>query len=197
MGSTFAMLGYFCVGTLFGLAVMAVVLAVASRRRGLEAALSKAYGPLHALLSENAAARAKVGEVEGRLMSTYASESAPFSPEEKKGAAEAFLAVEVSMSERVINPNRKRMREVVAEWGHLLRDDDYLALTSELGLATAVRLLAEAGLPKGLRDDRPLADKEGDVLEQIRQTYLELARQRRAGFLTSLAQGVRHLFAAD
>ncbi len=197
MGSTVATLGYFCVGTLFGLAVMAVVLAVAARRRGLETALNRAYGPLHALLSENAAARAKVAEIEDRLMSTYASESAPFSPDDKKGAAEAFLAAEVSMSERVIDPNRERMREVVAEWGYLLRDDDYLALTSELEQAAASRVLAEAGLPQGLRDERPLADKEGDVLEQIRQTYLELARQRRAGFLASLAQGVKHLFAAD
>jgi hypothetical protein len=197
MGNTVSTLGYLCVGTLFGLAVMAVVLAVASRRRGLEAALSKAYGPLHALLSENAAARAKVGEVENRLMATYASESAPFSHDEKKGAAEAFLAVEVSMSERVIDPNRKRMTEIVAEWGHLLRDDDYLAITSELGGATASRLLAEAGLPKGLRDEQSTADKEGDVLEQVRQTYLELARQRRAGFLAALMQGVKHLFSAE
>jgi hypothetical protein len=197
MGNTFSTLGYLCVGTLFGLAVMAVVLAVASRRRGLEAALSKAYGPLHALLNENAAARAKIGEVEDRLMATYASESAPFSPEEKKGAAEAFLALEVSISERVVDPNRKRMMEIVAEWGHLLRDDDYLALTSELGRAKASQLLAEAGLPKGLRDEQPPADREGDVLEQVRQTYLELARQRRAGFLAALVQGVKHLFSAE
>lgn len=197
MGNTFSTLGYLCVGTLFGLAVMAVVLAVASRRRGLEAALSKAYGPLHALLNENAAARAKVGEVEDRLMATYASESAPFSPDEKKGAAEAFLALEVNISERVVDPNRKRMMEIVAEWGHLLRDDDYLALTSELGRATASQLLAEAGLPKGLRDEQSPADREGDVLEQVRQTFLELARQRRAGFLAALVQGVKHLFSAE
>jgi hypothetical protein len=35
------------------------------------------------------------------------------------------------------------------------------------------------------------------VLEQIRQTYLELARQRRAGFLAALVQGVKHLFSAE
>lgn len=197
MGNTMASLGYFCVGTLFGLAAMALVYAAARRRRAVDAALSKAYGPLHTLLSENVAARAKVGEVEDRLMSTYASESAPFSPEEKKAAAEAFLAVEVSISERVVNPNRERMRDVVAEWGHLLRDDDYLAVTAELGEAAAARVVSEAGLPKGLRGERPVADKEGDVLEQIRQSYLELTRQRRAGFFSALAQGVKHMFAAD
>lgn len=197
MGNTMASLGYFCVGTLFGLAAMALVYAVARRRRALDAALSKAYGPLHALLSENAAARAKVDGVEERLMATYAGESAPFSPDEKKAAAEAFLVFEARMSERVINANRERMRDVVAEWGHLLRDDDYLALTAELAQAAAARLLSEANLPKGLREERPAADKESDVLEQVRHTYLELTRQRRAGFISALAQGVRHIFSAD
>jgi hypothetical protein len=197
MGNAASTLAYFCVGTIFGLGLMAVVLAVAGRRRALEAALSKAYGPLHALLTENAMARAKTAEVEDRLMATYASESAPYSPDEKKKAAEAFLSFEVGVAEQVIGPNRERMRDVVAEWGYLLRDDDYLSLTSELGRASASRLVAEAGLPKGLRDGEPLADREDDVLEQVRETYLELARQRRAGFIASLLQGMKHLFSAE
>ncbi|GEM_PF-2351900 len=197
MGNTMTSLGYFCVGTLFGLTAMALVYAVARRRRAVDAALSKAYGPLHALLGENAAARSKVNEMEERLLATYAGESAPFSPEEKKAAAEAFLAVEVKTLARVINPNRERMRDIIAEWGYLLRDDDYLALTAELAQATTAGLFTEVNLPKGLRDERPAADREGDVLEQIRHTYLELTRQRRAGFLSALAQGIRHIFAAD
>lgn len=197
MGNQLASLGYLCVGTLFGLGLMAAVFAVARRRRALDAALSKAYGPLHALLSENDAARAKVSELEDRLMRAYASESAPFSPDEKKAAAEAFLAAEVGVTERVLNPNRERMRAIVADWGHLLRDDDYLAVTTELASATAARALSEAELPKPLRDERPLEDKEADVLEQVRHTYLELTRQRRAGFFAALAQGVKHLFVAD
>jgi hypothetical protein len=197
MGNQLASLGYLCVGTLFGLGLMAAVFAVARHRRALEAALSKAYGPLHALLSENDAARAKVGEIEDRLMKAYASESAPFSPDEKKAAAEAFLAAEVGVTERVLNPNRERMREIVADWGHLLRDDDYLAVATELARATAARALSAAELPKLLRDERASEDREADVLEQVRHTYLELTRQRRAGFIAALAQGVKHLFAAD
>lgn len=190
-------LGYLCVGTLFGLAAMAIVLAVARRRRTVDENLSKAYGPLHALLSENVAARAKITELEERLMSNYAAESSPYSAEEKKAAAEGFLAAEVKTRERVIDPNRERMRQIVGEWGHLLRDDDYLSLTVELSQATAARVLAELNLPKGMRDKRVIADIEADVLEQIRVTYLELSRERRAGFLPALLQGIKHTFSAD
>jgi hypothetical protein len=197
MGNSLASVGYFCVGTLFGLVAMALVVAVARRRRALDLALSNAYGPLHALLDENEAARRRVAEAEERLMSTYASESSPYSPEEKKAAAEAFLALEAAMMARVLNPNRERMRAVVAEWGHLLRDDDYLALSGELARATTARVLAETDLPKKLRDERPAADREADVLEQVRGTYLELSRQRRAGFLAALAQGVKHMFSGE
>jgi hypothetical protein len=197
MGNSLASLGYFCVGTLFGLAAMALVFAVARRRRALDVALGNAYGPLHALLDENEAARRRVAEAEERLMSTYASESSPYSPEEKKAAAEAFLALEAAMMARVLNPNRERMRAVVAEWGHLLRDDDYLALSAELARATTARVLAETDLPKKLRDERPAADREADVLEQVRGTYLELSRRRRAGFLSALAQGVKHVFSGE
>jgi hypothetical protein len=197
MNSALASLGYLCVGTLFGLAVMAVVLAVAARRRTADEKLSRAYGPLHALLTENAAARAKITELEERLMSNYAAESSPFSAEEKKAAAEGFLSAEVKIRERVISPNRERMRQIVGEWGHLLNDDDYLALTDELARASATRVLAELNLPKGMREKRDGADREDDVLDQIRVTYLDLSQERRAGFVPSLLQGVKHLFAAD
>ena len=190
-------MGYLCVGTLFGLAVMAIVLAVARRRRTVDESLSRAYGPLHAFLSENVAARAKITELEERLMSNYAAESSPYSAEEKKAAAEGFLSAEVKTRERVLDPNRERMRGIVGEWGHLLRDDDYLSLTAELSQATAARVLAELNLPKGMRDKRVTVDMEVDVLEQIRVTYLELSRERRAGFLPALLQGVKHTFSAD
>lgn len=189
-------LGYLCVGTLFGLAVMAIVLAVAARRRAVDENLSRAYGPLHALLSENAAARAKIAEMEERLMANYAAESSPHSPEEKKAAAEGFLALEVRLRERVINPNRERMRRLVAEWGHLLRDDDYLVLADELSRAAATQVLAELNLPKGMRDKRETLDREGDVLGQIRETYLDLSQERRAGFLPALMHGIKHMFSA-
>jgi hypothetical protein len=197
MSSALTSLGYLCVGTLFGLAVMATALAVAARRRLADEKLSRAYGPLHALLSENAAARAKIAELEERLMSNYAAESSPYSAEEKKGAAEGFLSAEVKIRERVINPNRERMRQIVGEWGHLLRDDDHLSLTDELARASATRVLAELNLPKGMREKRDGADREDDVLDQIRVTYLDLSQERRAGFLPSLLQGIKHLFAAD
>jgi hypothetical protein len=197
MSNPLTSLGYLCVGTLFGLAVMAVVLAVARRRRTVDESLSRAYGPLHALLSENAGARAKIAEMEERLMSNYAAESAPYSAEEKKAAAEGFLAAEMKIRERVLNPNRESMRRLVAEAGHLLRDDDYLSVTAELAEATAARALADLNLPKAMRDKRPVADREGDVLEQIRVTYLDLSRERRAGFFRALLQGIKHLFAAD
>jgi len=190
-------LGYLCVGTLFGLAVMAIVLAVARRRRTVDENLSRAYGPLHALLSENVAARAKITELEERLMSNYAAESSPYSAEEKKAAAEGFLSAEVKTRDRVIGPNRERMRQIVGEWGHLLRDDDYLSLTDELARASANRVLAELNLPKGMREKRDASDREDDVLEQIRVTYLDLSRERGAGFLPALLQGIKHLFAAD
>jgi hypothetical protein len=197
MGSALTSLAYLCVGTLFGLAVMAIVLAVVARRRAADEKLSRAYGPLHALLSENAAARAKVTELEERLMTNYAAESSPFSAEEKKVAAEGFLSAEVKIRERVINPNRERMRQIVGEWGHLLRDDDYLSLTDELARASSTRVLAELNLPKGMRDKPDAADPEAGVLEQIRVTYLDLSRERRAGFLPALMQGIKHMFAAD
>ncbi|UCH78950.1 MAG: hypothetical protein JSU81_03095 [Candidatus Coatesbacteria bacterium] len=196
MGNPLATLGYLCLGTLFGLAVMALTFAVARRRASTDEALSRAYGPLHALLSENASARAKVKELEEKLMAAYASESAPYSPEEKKAAAEGFLAAEVRMTRQIIAPNRERIRAVVAEWGHLLRDDDYLALTAEAARWATEGLLTEVDLPKVLREERPLADPEGDLLEQMRESYLELSYQRRAGFFPSLAQGVKSLFAA-
>jgi hypothetical protein len=197
MGNPLATLGYLCLGTLFGLAVMALTFAVARRRVAIDQALSRAYGPLHALLSENASARAKVREIEEKLMAAYASESAPYSPEEKKAAAEGFLAAEVRMNRQVVAPNRERMRLIVAEWGHLLRDDDYLALTAEAARSAAEGLLAEVELPKVLREERPLADPEAAVLEQIRETYLELSYQRRAGFFPALLQGIKSLFAAE
>lgn len=190
-------MAYLCVGTLFGLAVMAIVLAVAARRRAADEKLSRAYGPLHALLTENAAARAKIAELEERLMSAYAAESSPYSAEEKKAAAEGFLSAEVKIRERVINPNRERMRQIVGEWGHLLADDDYLSLTDELSRASATRVLEELNLPKGMREQRDASDREDDVLDQIRVTYLDLSQERRAGFFTALLKGVKHLFAAD
>jgi hypothetical protein len=197
MNSALTSLGYLCVGTLFGLAVMAIVLAVAARRRIADEKLSRAYGPLHALLTENAAARAKITELEERLMSAYAAESSPYSADEKKAAAEGFLSAEVKIRERVIDPNRERMRRMVGEWGHLLRDDDYLSLTDELARASSGRVLAELNLPKGMREKRDASDREDDVLEQIRVTYLELSQERRAGFLPALTRGIKHLFAAD
>jgi len=196
MGNPLATLGYLCLGTLFGLAVMALTLAVARRRAATDEALSRAYGPLHALLSENASARAKVKELEDKLMAAYASESAPYTPEEKKAAAEGFLAAEVAMNRQVIAPNRERMRAIVAEWGHLLRDDDYLALTAEAARSATDRIVAEVELPKVLREERPLADPEAAVLEQIRESYLELSYQRRAGFFPSLVLGIKSLFSA-
>jgi hypothetical protein len=197
MSSAVTSLGYLCVGTLLGLAVMALVFAVARRRRAVDEALSRAYGPLHALLGENAAGRSKITELEERLMSNYAAESSPYSAEEKKAAAEGFLAAEGEIRERVTDPNRERMRQIVAAWGHLLRDDDYLSLTAELSQATAARILAGLNLPKGMRDQRPAVDREGDVLEQIRATYLELSHERRAGFLRALGQGIKHTFSAE
>ena len=130
-------------------------------------------------------------------MSNYAAESSPFSPDEKKAAAEGFLSAEVKIRERVINPNRERMRQLVGEWGHLLRDDDYMSLTDELSRASAARVLTELNLPKGMREQRDVSDREDDVLDQIRVTYLDLSQERRAGFLPSLLQGVKHMFSAD
>jgi hypothetical protein len=197
MGNALGSLAYLCVGTLFGLGMMALVVVVARRRAVVDEALCKAYGPLHNLLSENVAARAKVGEIEDKLMENYASESSPFPPEEKKAAAEAFLAAEVKILDGVIKPNRERMRAIMAEWGHFLRDDDYLSLTAELSQATTYRLLTEVSMPKTLRGERPPVENEGHVLDQIRETYLDLSRERRAGFFPAVVRGLKHMFTSE
>ncbi len=182
-------------GTLFGLVAMALVVAVAARRRFLDDVLGKAYGPIHVLLGENVAARARLAKMEEKLMATYASESAPFTTEQKKAAAEAFLTVERQIMEEVVYANRERMKNVIAEWGHLLDDDDYLALAEELAGAVVVRVLHDADLPPELREPPP-ANYEAELLEQFKMKYLGRSGERRAGFLGSLAGGLKHMFAA-
>ncbi len=193
MAQAFAPLGYFCVGTLFGLAVMALVLAVARRRRVLDDALTRVYGPLHQMLGENAAARARVAQLEKKLMENYASESAPYSQEDKKAAAEAFLAAETRVQANVIGANQERMREIVAAWGHLLDDGDYLTLADEVARAGVRRAVNDNQLPKVLREPPPPSNDEA-ILEQIRYRFLALSGERRAGFFPALFAGIKHLF---
>jgi len=194
MGNVLAPFAYLCVGTLFGLAVMALLAAVARRRRVLDETLSKVYGPLQYLLGENVTARAKVAEIEKRLMETYAPESAPFSQDEKKGAAEAYLAAGGRLAGAVLIPNQDRMKEIVTAWGHFLDDGDYLALSDELARAAVRRALGDGALPKQLREPPPARDNEADILEPIRERFLALSAERRAGFFRSLIFGVKHLF---
>jgi hypothetical protein len=190
-----AAVAYLLVGILAGLAIGAVAAAMARRRRLADDALTRAYGPAHALLSENAAARAKVAEIEKRLMDNYSPESAPYSPAEKKAAAEAFLAAEAAITADVVAVNWEKMKEVVATSGHLLDDADFLALADETATAAAARLLRERDLPKVLRDPPARGDAEGALLDQIRERFLALSAERRAGFFAAFFAGLKHLFA--
>jgi len=194
MGNVLGSLGYLLIGLLLGLVVAAVAASMARRRRHLDDALNRAYSPLLALLAENGAARAKVAELEERLMANYSGESAPYGAPEKKAAAESFLGVEARITEAIVAANGERIREVVAAWGYLLDDDDYLALADEAASARINRLVAAADLPKNLRDAPPNPRMEAALLEQIRFKFLERSAERRAGFFPALVQGLKHLF---
>jgi hypothetical protein len=194
MQNVLGSLGYLLLGLLLGLIIAAVAASMARRRRYLDEALNRAYSPLLALLAENGAARAKVADLEERLMANYSSESAPYSAPEKKAAAEAFLGVEARIGEAIVAANAERVREIVAAWGHLLDDDDYLALADEAAAARLGRLVAAAALPKALRDAPPNPRTEAALLEQVRFKFLERSAERRARFFPALVQGLKHLF---
>lgn len=194
MENALGSLGYLLLGLLLGLITAAVAASMARRRQYLDEALNRAYGPLLALLAENGTARAKVAELEERLMANYSSESAPYGAPEKKAAAEAFLGVEARIGQAVVAANMEQIREVVAAWGHLLDDDDYLALADEAAGARVGRLVAGGDLPKPLRDAPPNPRTEAALLEQVRFKFLERSAERRAGFFPALVKGLKHLF---
>lgn len=175
------------------MATAAVVMAVVRRRAIVNEALAKVYGPLHFLFGENVRAREKLAALEKKLLEVYAPEATPFSADEKKAAAEAFLAAERGIHGRVVAANYAKMRFIVARWGHLLADEDYLMVADELAEAKVAAVVEDAHLPKPLRDQYGGPSHDAEILEQIRARYLELSAEARGGLGLALRGGMKYI----
>lgn len=183
-------------GFFAGVASAAVVAAAARRRREVAERLAKAYTPILTALTGVAAAEARVKKLQDKLMAEFSSESSPYAPAEKKAAAEAFLAAEAAIAEDLVRRKIAAVRDAVSVAGHLLDDDDYLALTERLNAEEVAAVLSRVALPRELRDPRPTESGYGEILETIRQRYYELNAELRAPTVTALLKGLKSLFSS-